>query len=116
MKSSEKSYRIFVEDMITSIDRILNYVEEAASMEQFLANQMMIDAIVRNFEIIGEAAKKVPDEIKDRYSEVPWNQMYGLRNIAAHDYGSVDTALLWEIIQNHLVSNRISLEEILSEK
>lgn len=115
MKHSEGSFRIYIEDMITSIDRILNYAEKVKGLEEFMSNQLIIDATVRNFEIIGEASKKIPDEVKNLYPNVPWRQMYRLRNIVSHEYASVDIALLWGLIQNELVKNKISLEEILTK-
>ncbi len=73
---------------------------------------MVIDAVTRNFEIIGEAANKIPSEIKGMYPDVPWRQMYGLRNFAVHEYHIIDPRILWDIIENNLVLNKIQLEEL----
>ena len=51
---------------------------------------MVVDAVARNFEIIGEAAKNVPKDVQDRYPEIPWRKMYGLRNLITHEYFGVD--------------------------
>ncbi|MEQ9300315.1 MAG: DUF86 domain-containing protein [Cyclobacteriaceae bacterium] len=74
----------YVEDMIEAIDKILRYVDEINGISEFLSNEMAVDAVTRNFEIIGEASKNVPKDIKMRYDEIPWKQMYGLRNFAIH--------------------------------
>ena len=74
---------------------------------------MVIDAVTRNFEIIGEAANKVPVAIKDKYPLIPWKQMYGLRNFAIHEYQTIDPTILWEIAQDHLVENKMALEHLL---
>ena len=111
--SSKKDFRIYIEDMIASIDRIFTYLENTDTIEQFLANDMLIDAVTRHFEIIGEAANKVPKEIKTQYSIIPWRQMYGLRNLAIHEYGLIDPLILWEIATKNLSKNREDLKAIL---
>lgn len=110
---SERDWKVYVEDMILSIDRILNYVEQAGSLNDFLDNQMIIDAVAYNFENIGEAANKVPTTVKEANPDIPWKQMYGLRNFAVHEYHIIDPIIFWEIAEKHLVQNRIDLESIL---
>ena len=74
---------------------------------------MIVDAVTRNFEIIGEIANKLPAELKEQYPQVPWRQMYGLRNFAAHEYHIIDSRVLWEIATEKLISNKIDIEAIL---
>ena len=106
---------IYIQDAITSIDKILSYIEEAGSFDEFCKNEMMIDAVIRNYEIIGEISNKIPKEIKDHHPEIPWRQMYGLRNLAIHEYHIVDNSVLWEIATEKLISNKIDFEKILDE-
>jgi uncharacterized protein with HEPN domain len=63
-------------------------------MESFAQNRMAVDAVVRNLEIIGEAAKHVPDSIRESYAQVPWKRVVGFRNIAIHHYFAADTGLV----------------------
>ena len=56
-----------------------------------------MDAVIRNLEIIGEAAKNIPMRIRDKYPEVPWKRMIGLRNIVVHEYFGIDTHIIWRI-------------------
>ena len=107
--------KVLLEDMIQSVDKILSYLETTNDLQEFLANEMLIDAVTRNFEIIGEAANKISEEIKEINSNVPWSEMYGLRNLAAHEYHSIDPAILWEIATEHLVQNKIDLEDLLEK-
>lgn len=111
---SERDWKVYIRDMITCIDRIFEYIETAGSLDKFLANQMIIDAVAYNFENIGEASNKVPKNIKELHSNVPWRQMYGLRNFAVHEYHIIDPIIFWEIAEKHLVQNRIDLENILN--
>ncbi len=61
-----------------------------------------IDAVIRNFEIIGEPANRIPDEIKDKFNEINWQRIRGFRNRIVHDYMGVDLGIVWEIIENNL--------------
>jgi uncharacterized protein with HEPN domain len=113
MKKEARSFQEDLEDMIEAIEKILRYLETVHDLEDFLNNEMVIDAVTRNYEIIGEAANKIPLAIKEKYPEVPWRQMYGLRNYAAHEYHQIDKTILWEIAKDHLEENSIMLKNIL---
>jgi uncharacterized protein with HEPN domain len=97
MKPEERNYRAYIEDMIESIEKILRYIGTVKNADDFLNSEMVMDAVTRNYEIIGEASNKIPKHIKEKYPEVPWRQMYGLRNFAVHDYHIIDPRILWEI-------------------
>ncbi len=84
-----REWRFRIEDILDSIAKIKTYIS-AMSLEEFEQDSKTIDALVRNFEIIGEAAKHVPADIKKRYSEVPWREMQDFRNMAIHDYHGVN--------------------------
>ena len=77
---------------------------------------MVVDATIRNFEIIGEAAKNVPDEVQNEYPEIPWKKMYGLRNLISHEYFGIDYEMIWEIAKNNLPQNQIDLERIIEKE
>ena len=109
----EKDYLAYVEDMITAIDKIFRYLRAVTSLEDFRKNEMVVDAVTRNYEIIGEAANKVPPAIREKYPDLPWRQMYGLRNFAAHEYHLIDPKILWEIAADHLPENKAKLEKLL---
>lgn len=66
--------------------------------------------------LLEKQQNKIPLELKQKYPEVPWNQMYGLRNFAVHDYHKIDYRILWEIAEDHLVENKIMLENILKKE
>ncbi|MGB5926880.1 MAG: HepT-like ribonuclease domain-containing protein [Cyclobacteriaceae bacterium] len=84
----------YIEDVIEAIDKIIRYLDTVSGLKDFLQNEMVIDAVTRNYEIIGEAANQIPKPIKDKYLDVPWRQMYGLRNFAAHEYHTIDPQIL----------------------
>ena len=68
----------------------------------FCKNEMLIDAVVRNFEIIGEAVRNIPVEIQNKYPEVEWKEALGFRNILIHEYFGVDIEALWDTINNDI--------------
>jgi len=100
--------------MLTGIDRISQYIE-GFSFSQFKHDYKTVDAVIRNFEIIGEASKNLPAEIKSKYPEVPWAEMYLLRNKISHEYFGVDYEIIWDVATNYLLENRRQIEVILKE-
>lgn len=63
---------------------------------------MLLDAVIRNLEIIGEAARNLSDEVKKKYPEIPWKNMIGLRNILIHEYSGIDESIIWEVATRNL--------------
>jgi uncharacterized protein with HEPN domain len=101
--------------MLTSMRRIEEYIGDMGFRE-FKMNYLIVDAIVRNFEVIGEAAKNIPEEIKEKYPEIPWKKMYGLRNLIAHEYFGIDYEMIWEISKKNLPQNSIDLKKIIENE
>jgi len=110
----KRTYSMFFDDMLMAISRILEYTESIDFMG-FKHDYKTVDAVIRNFEIIGEAVKNIPDEIKEQYPDVPWNEMYSLRNRISHAYFGVDYEIIWDIITNHLSDNKSQIEIIRKE-
>ena len=105
---------VFVEDILESMDKIESYVQ-GMDFSDFAMNDMVIDAVLRNLEIIGEASRNIPDDIRERYSEIPWKEMMGLRNIVIHGYFSVDLDIIWEIITEDIPPTRTKIEKMFRE-
>jgi len=93
--------RLYLQDIVDSIEKVKKYTDNL-TLEEFEINDMVIDAVVRNFEIIGEAVSHVPDSIKEMYPDVPWYKMKGMRNIIAHEYFSVDQDIVWDTARKAL--------------
>ncbi len=79
----------------------------------FLGDQMLIDAVVRNLEIIGEAANNINKDLQIHYSMVPWKRMIGLRNIVVHGYFGIDLSIIWQIITKNLPETKPAIKRIL---
>ena len=93
-----------------AIERVEEYTS-AVDFEEFNNNKMVVDAVLRNLEIIGEAASQVPEEIKTKYKEIPWRDIQDFRIVAAHHYWKINKERVWDIIENKLgdLSKQIDL-------
>jgi len=115
MSPIKRDFTLYLEDMFLSMQRIEEYLGDL-DFKKFKMTYIVVDAVVRNFEIIGEASKKIPTDIQDKYPEIPWRKMYGLRNLIAHEYFGIDYEMIWEISKNSLPQNRKDLQRIIEKE
>jgi uncharacterized protein with HEPN domain len=106
-----RDIELYFDDIITAIGRILEYTRDY-DFVAFKRDYRTVDAVIRNFEVIGEAAKNIPEMIKKHNQTVPWNEMYSLRNRVSHAYFGIDYEIIWDIITNYLPENMAQIEEI----
>ncbi|HHI00585.1 DUF86 domain-containing protein [Thermococcus aggregans] len=112
---SKRDYRLFLEDMLEAVERIEEYTK-GYSFEDFINDRKTIDAVVRNLEILGEAARNIPEEIRKKYQEIPWKRIVGLRNVVIHQYFGVDLKVVWVIISSQLPQLKDKLVEVLKSE
>lgn len=98
---SKRGPSLLIEDIIESASKILVYTENL-SFEQFTEDSKTIDAVIRNFEIIGEAADRLPENFKDQHPAVDWHRIREFRNRIVHDYFGIDYSIVWEIKESFL--------------
>lgn len=72
-----------------------------------------MDAVIRNFEIIGEASKKLPVRIKEQNPDIPWEEMYYLRNKVSHEYFGIDYEIIWDVAKNYLPKNKDQIDGLI---
>ena len=108
---SKRGWRVILADILESINKIENYVE-GVTYQQFIQDDKTKDAVVRNLEIIGESANQIPKNIRQKFSDVPWFQIIGLRNKMIHGYFVVDYRIVWEIVKKDIPSLRRKIELI----
>ena len=108
-----KDERLYLSNIKECIERIEEYTK--GGKEEFMQNKMIQDAVIRNFEIIGEATKRLSPELRSQYSDVPWQQMAGLRDVLIHDYLKVNVNLVWQIIEQNLSDLKIQIIAILND-
>lgn len=96
-----RDHSIYLDDIRDSCRKVLQYTI-GMSKAAFVRDEKTVDAVLRNLEIIGEAAKHIPPNVQDRYPEVEWRKMAGFRDIAIHEYFSLDDDIVWDIIENKI--------------
>ncbi len=112
---SNRDPKLLLEDILDSAAKILNYTEHLTYSE-FIANSMVIDAVIRNFEIIGEAANRLPDELKDKNNTIDWFRIRGFRNRIVHQYFGIDHEIIWNLKESYLNVLVSEVENILKNK
>lgn len=110
-----KDPRFFIEHILESIKWIEEYTKEI-SKDDFLHSTQIQDAVIRRLEIIGEAAKNMPPELKEKHSDIPWRQMAGIRDVLIHEYFGVDLHLLWNVVKKDLPGLKHKISNILERK
>lgn len=108
---SRRNAGLLLEDMLLSMEKITTYI---GTMDQqaFAGDPRTVDAVVRNLEIIGEAASRIPEEFKARYPQIPWRRVVGLRNRIIHEYFGVDIGIVWSVVSQDLPDLRSGIRAI----
>ena len=101
---SKRDDDLLVDDVLDSCNKIFEYTQND-NYESFVNNSMIVDAVVRNFEVIGEASKLISEKIKLTFPLVEWQLMTDFRNVLIHEYFGIDYEILWNTIQNELKYN-----------
>jgi len=113
MPSRDWHFRI--QDILECMSRINGYTA-GMTYETFCANQLVIDAVVRNLEVIGEAANHVPAGIQQRYPDLPWVEMRGIRNLLIHEYFGISIEIVWKTVQENLPPVEPKLQALLRQE
>ncbi|MHA1438434.1 MAG: HepT-like ribonuclease domain-containing protein [Promethearchaeota archaeon] len=93
MSSNQQKIRIVLEDILEFCSKIKRYTKDL-DKTSFEKKEVVIDAVLRNLELLGEASKKLPEDFKNKYDEIPWKKIIGLRNIVIHEYSNVDLKIV----------------------
>lgn len=112
---SKRDWKLLASDIFESIQKIEKFIF-GFSYEDFLSDEKTKDAVVRNLEIIGEASKSVPENIRLKYQEIPWEKIIGLRNRLIHGYFAIEYRIIWEIVTKDLPQLKIQIQKLLEEE
>lgn len=113
---TNKNNKPYLNDILEAINSIEVYLQDAPEKEDFIKEKGLYqDAIVRNIEIIGEASKKVDENIKSMYPEMPWRQMAGMRDKITHEYSQIDWEEVWKVAAEDIKYLKTQIQEILAK-
>jgi uncharacterized protein with HEPN domain len=106
--------RVYLEDILGAITKIERYTRDL-SCASFALDDKTIDAVVRNLEVIGEAVKQLPSDLRVRHPGVEWQKIAGLRDILIHQYFGIDSDIIWDIVQSKLPGLGQAVQGMLGE-
>ncbi len=110
----KRDYSLFLKDIISAIDSIQLFVG-GITLDDLANDDKTSSAVIRKFEIIGEATKHVPEELKEKHPDIPWKTMSGMRDRLIHAYFGIDYKLVWNIIRDELPGLKRKLQSILKD-
>lgn len=111
---SERSDELLIDDILDSAEKILRYTK-GLTFNEFVEDDRTVDAVARNFEIIGEAANRLSRAFKEQNPQIDWRRIRGFRNRIVHDYFGIDHTIVWRIIETYLPELEIALREIITK-
>ena len=101
----------YLDDILEAVEKIERFTE-GMDYAEFVEDSKTVDAVLRNFEVIGEAAKNVPEEIRREHSNVPWSEMAGMRDKLIHGYATVELRIVWTTVQEEIATLASQIESI----
>lgn len=110
----QREHDLFLKDILAAIRKIENYADKL-TYEEFLKDELRQDGVVKNLEVIGEAAKNIPQDIKNRKPEIEWKKIAGLRDILTHEYFGINFEIVWDVIMNKIPDLKKNVTDLISE-
>lgn len=110
----KRDYKLYIKDIVEAISRIEEFIGDM-TYEEFVRDDKTSSAVIRKLEIIGEAAKNVPEHMRERYRDIPWKDMARMRDKIIHFYFGVDYEIVWKVVKERLPEVKPLFEKMLEE-
>jgi uncharacterized protein with HEPN domain len=105
----QRDFEVYLDDISEACGKIVDYTA-GFSYERFIEDDKTLDAVLRNLTVMGEAAKRLPDDVRNRFPGIDWKRVCGLRDVVVHQYPVLDLEVIWEIAMNSVREVRAALE------
>lgn len=112
--SSKRTYLDYLRDIVAYAEKAQSFVE-GMDFRKFVANEEKVLAVIRALEVIGEAARQIPTSVRERYVEIPWQDMVAMRNVVIHGYFGVDIEVIWRTVRDDLPPLRAAAARMLAD-
>jgi uncharacterized protein with HEPN domain len=109
----KRDYGDYIQDILDSIDDIRDFVA-GMTFDQFTKDRKTINAVIRSIEVIGEAAKRIPESLRSKHPEIPWKKMAGMQDKMIHEYAGVDLEILWKVATEEIPLIKPPMQNVLS--
>lgn len=110
----KKDYTLYLKDILNAMESIEEFTE-GMSFEDFKSDDKTVSSVLRKFEIIGEASKRIPESIKKDNKDIPWEEMAKMRDKVIHFYSDIDHKIVWKTIENRIPEDKRKIKEILGK-
>jgi uncharacterized protein with HEPN domain len=111
----ERSIADYLHDILDSVDEIGDFIK-GMSLDEFAGDKKTINAVLRSIEVMGEASRKIPEEIRLRYPQVPWRKMTGMRDKLIHEYHGVDIETVWQTLGEDIPPLKEKIQEVIDKE
>ena len=109
---TKRDLRDYIQDILDAIGEVKEFIE-GMRFEDFAKEKKTVNAVIRSHKVIGEAAKKIPEDLRQRHAQIPWKRMAGMRDKLIHEYFGIDLETVWVVINNELPPVKPMIQDVL---